>query len=208
MATFEVKDPALKQSLLAHFVQQIESMPECMDELLLNGASGDLIDHLRSKATLSELGRVVAFNRPAFSVTFDDRMLMGCFDQLARIMRDEQIKEYLARNGASTDLLATWFSLSRADADALRSALATSRPAGRPRLPNLDVRDAIHEAWARLPSELPEREAYVELHALFPQLTVAVLYQVVHEHDVPAPVSRALSIRSNATSDMVAKAGA
>ena len=203
MATFEVKGPTRKQSLPAHFVQQIESMPECMDELLLNGASGDLIDHLRAKATLSELGRVVSFNRPAFSVAFDDRMLMmGCFDQLARIVRDEQVKEYLARNGASTDLLVMWFSLTREDADALRSALAMSRPAGRPRLPDLHVSDAIHEAWARLPSELPEREAYVDLHALFPQLTIAALYQVVHERDVPASVSRAWA------SDAIAKAGA
>ena len=183
-------------------------MPECLDELLLNGASGDLIDHLRAKATLSELGRVVLFNRPTFSVTFDDRLLMRCFDQLARIIRDEQVKEYLARNGASTDLLAMWFSLSRAEADALRSALTASRPAGRPRLPSLEVRDAIHEAWARGPRDLPEREAYVKLHALFPHLTIAALYQVVHEHDVHAPTPRAPSNRSVAATDAVAKEGA
>lgn len=208
MATFDVKDPTLKQALLAHFVQQIESMPECMDELLLNGASGDLIDHLRAKATLSELGRVVSFSRPTFSVTFDDRMLMGSFDQLARIMRDEQVKEYLARNGASTDLLAAWFSLSKADADALRAALALSRPAGRPRLPELHVRDAIHEAWAQLPSGRPEREAYMELHGMFPTLTIAALYQVVHEHDVPGPVLRTPSSRAVPVSAAVAKADA
>lgn len=186
-ASFEVTDAVLKQALLTHFVQQIESMPQRMDELLVGGVSGELIDHLRSRATVTELCRVAAFNRPGFTVMFDDRALLMCFEQTARFMRDEQIKEYLARNGASIDRLSAWYSLSLADAGALRAALAPPRASGRTKLPDFKLRDAIHLAWAEIPSSRPEREAYYELHQQFQDLSVDALYKVVHEMD-PAPV--------------------
>lgn len=200
-ASFEVTDPMLKQALLTHFVHQIEARPERMDELLVSGVSGELIDHLRSRATLAELCRVAAISRPAFTVMFDDRALLICFEQTARFMRDEQIKEYLARNGASNERLANWFSLSRSDADALRSALAPARPSGRPRLPDVRVRDAIHSAWAEIPSGRLEREAYYELHQQFSDLSIDALYQVVHELDVTPSLVRYGSAHRAVTDD-------
>lgn len=198
-ACFEVKDPVLNQALLTHYLQQIESGPGCMDRLLVSGASGDLIDHLRSRATVSELCRVASFSRPVFTVSFDDKALMARFEQNARIMHDEQIKEYLARNGASTQMLSSWFSLSRSEADALRTAVAPARTAGRPRLPDVDVRDEIHAAWAQIPSRRPEREAYYELHQQFKDITVTALYQVIHEHDITPGMIRRESGRFTGT---------
>ena len=193
-ASFEVNDPTLKQALLAHFVKQIETQPEAMEQLLMAGVSGELIDHLRYHATVSELGHVASFSRPSFTVHFDDNGLMACFNQLAKVLRDEQIKEYLAQHGASIDQLATWFSISKPEASSLREALGHVRTGGRPKLPAVAVRDAIHAAWAEIPPGRPEREAYHELHRQFAGFTVAALHQVVHEHDIassaPRPVAR------------------
>lgn len=183
-AQLVISDPTLKQALLAHLVQQLESNPECLDQMIMSGVSGSLIDHLRSRATAAELCRVSGFSRPDFTLTFDDKALMSCFEQSARVMRDEQVKEYLARNGATTEQLSTWYSMARSDADALRIALASNRSVGRPRLPPSDIRDAIQAAWCAIASpEKSERDSYFELHHKFPDLNINALYQVVHEHD-------------------------
>lgn len=189
-ANFEVTDRTLKQALLTHFIERIENEPALMEQLLLDGVSGSLIDHLRYRATPSDVRRAVLFKLPTFKLQFDDHALMSCFEQIARVMRDEQVKEYLARNGASTELLASWFSMSKADASALRDALGPVRAGGRPKLPEFDVRDAIHAAWVAIPANRPEREAYFELHQQFADITVATLHQVVHEHDSASPVAR------------------
>jgi Protein of unknown function (DUF2857) len=185
-AGFDVVDPTLRQALLAHLVQRMEANPEFLDELLVNGVSAEMLDHLRSRATLSDLSRVASANRACFRVSFDDRQLMATFEQTGRQVRDEQLKEYLARHGASVEMLSTWFCLSRAEVDALRTLLGHGRVVGRPRLPELKVRDAIHASWATVSNGRPEREAYFELHQLFKDLSVSALYQVVHEHD-PSP---------------------
>lgn len=207
-ANFEINDPTLKLALLTHLVQQIESSPGSLDQLLVSGVSGDLIDHLRSKATVSDLCRVAMFNRPNFVVSFDDPGLMACFEQLARVLRDEQLKEYLARNGASTELLSSWFSLSISDAHALRAALAPARTSGRPKLPEVPVRDAIHAAWANLPTGLSEREAYFDLHQQFGDISITALHQVIHEHDcVSSAVTRSrLGHRAGESSSAKAQA--
>jgi hypothetical protein len=186
-ARFEVTDPLLKQMLLLHFVQQIEQ-PEQMDRQILAGVSMDLIDHLRANATISEMLRLAAVNRPVFEISFDDVALMGSFGQLDRIQADAEMREYLGRHGATIDQLADWFRMSRGEARALRDHLSPKSAAGRPKLPPIDQREDIHRAWASTPAGTPEREAYYLLHQQFPTTTIAVLHQVVHEHDVKAPL--------------------
>ena len=195
-ASFEVTDRTLKQALLTHFIERIETEPDLLEQLLLDGVSGSLIDHLRYRASPSDLRRVVSFKSSVFNLQFDDRALMACFETIARYMRDEEIKEYLASNGASTELLASWFSMSKADANALRDALGPLRAGGRPKLPDLDVRDAIHAAWVAIPANRLEREAYYELHHQFADIPVATLHQVVHEHDSASPSGRSTTRRA------------
>lgn len=199
----EADDPVLRQLLLLHLVRKLEQSAEYFDELLLQGVSGELIDLLRSRTTLTELTRIAATRWPAMTVSFDDASLLACFDSMRRTRRDEEIKEYLARNGASTELLAQWFTLARSEADELRRRLSPARQPGRPRLPDPDSRDAIHAAWAELPAGQSEREAYVALHQQFLQLSVSTLYQVIHEHDpVPSPAP-ARSARTAANGSLV-----
>ena len=193
-ASFDVTDRMLKQSLLNHFIERLETEPALMEQLLQRGVSGSLIDHLRYRVTPSEVRRAVKSS--TFTLHCDDHALMACFEMLARVIRDEQIKEYLTRNGASTEQLAGWFSMSKADANALRDALGPQRAGGRPKLPDLNVRDAIHAAWVAIPASRAEREAYHELHQQFPDIPVATLHQVVHEHDSASPTARPTSRRA------------
>jgi len=196
MATFELTNPTLILALLSQFVEQIDTVPGFMDQMLSHGVPGELIDRLRSRATLSGMRRLAGFRRLHFNVSFDDHALMASLDRVDRMMDDDTIKEYLARNGASTELLCAWFSLSKSEAGALRDALQQDRRTpGRPRLPDLDVRDAIHAAWTQIPTDRSEREAFYELHQQFPSLTVSVLHQVVHEHDVGKPPLRGTGSR-------------
>jgi hypothetical protein len=198
-ASFEVTDGTLKQALLTHFIERIETEPALMEQLLVDGVSPSLIDHLRYHATPFEVRRAVSFKSNVFKLQLDDHALMASLETTTRVKRDEQIKEYLASNGASTEQLASWFTMSKAEANALRDALGPLRAGGRPKLPDLDVRDAIHAAWVAIPANRAEREAYYELHQQFAEIPVATLHQVVHEHDSASPTARSTGRKAAST---------
>lgn len=198
---FVVTDPLLKQMLLMHFVQQFES-PDFLDKQILSGVSPELIDHLRSDATLSELLRVSAFARPELEVSFDDAALMATLNQLDNIQADAAMRDFMGRNGATIDQLCDWFRMSRGEARAFRDRLAPKSNAGRPKLPPIEEREEIHRAWADIPRGTSERDAYFLLAEQFPDATIAVLHQVVHEHDVKQTPTRAAVRQRAATTDL------
>ena len=181
MTSFEVTDPTLRHALLNHFIERIDDK-ELLEALMKDGLSATLADHLRYRATPAEVRRAAAVTSTLFTLHFDDESLMSSFSRIKRFAEDERIKDYLSRHGASVELLSRWFSLSKQEANALRDTFGPLRAAGRPKLPEIEVRDSIHAAWAALPAELPEREAFYTLHQKFPDVSVATLYQVVYEH--------------------------
>jgi hypothetical protein len=190
-ASFDVRSPMAGQVLLMDLVQQAQA--EGLARLLAGGISKGLLDHLRSGATASEIARMFSCRGADgfFTVTLNEPAILAAIAQDTRIVRDRQIKEYLAQHGASGGLLARWFSLSRVEADALRAAFAPAAGCpGRPRLPDTEMRDDIHLAWSEISPGIPEREAYYRLHRRFSGISVAALHQVIHEHDLSLAVSR------------------
>jgi hypothetical protein len=187
----DVREPLIDQVLLMALIKQINNKQEGMDRLLESGVPGELIDRLRVKVTMADVDRMgSAHCADIFAIAFNPVALETYLDNSERRKRDEQIKEYLAQHGASTELLCKWFSLPRSEADALRAAMAPLMPPGRPKLPGIKLRDQIHAAWPQISRGHPEREAYYELHQRFSSVGVASLYQTIIEHDPKPPKGR------------------
>lgn len=183
MIEYIVTDPRLREQLMIHFIQRIENEPGLMEAAIVDGASPDLIDYLRGNVRLGILGQVAAHNRPDFVCRVDTHALMAAFRQVHAYLAEERTKEALVVAGATTEQLVRWFKMKKEDAIALRNHFFLSRAGGRPKLPDVQVRDEIHHAWAQLADTLPERDAYLALHRQFAEFTVGALWQVVHEHD-------------------------
>jgi hypothetical protein len=112
-----------------------------------------------------------------------------------RVRRDEMLKEYFVRHGASIMLLRTLFTLSKQELQRLRAELdlADKSTNGRPRMPPMALRDHIHSDWHEIChtyKQEPERERLWRLHQKFPAFSIASLHRCTDEFKEVGTVAR------------------
>jgi hypothetical protein len=180
-----VTDPALKLAILAHMIEKIDGGG--LDELLAAGVSPAFIDDLRRRQA-RDVGHAARQAICRVEVIVDTAQVQQCFDRIDQTRRDEQIKEYFIRHGASSTLLRNLFKLSKSAVNELRQALGLEQetPVGRPRLPEEAVRDQIHVVWQQIRTAKPHastREQFHQLHQRLNEHHPNVLWAAIEEFD-------------------------
>jgi hypothetical protein len=185
--SFEVLGSDVRRALVIDIISQLRDK-RVLDDKVTAGLDAQLVDHLMNGLRLPELIILSDYRNPLFRVQIDQAEMLRQLELARRRNGDEATLEYLIRNGATKELVAKWFSLTRHEVIALRKTFHDiPRSPGKPRLPDTRMRDAIHAAWATIPADLAERDRYLALHQNFPTMTIAALYRVVHEHDAAQP---------------------
>lgn len=166
-ASIAITDTAIKRQLLWYLMEQGEALPS---ELMA------FCDELRRRPLNDFLALTQAKTlRLSLSLANVAQGLMN----LDAFNNEAALLQYFVDNGASKRMLHTYFSLSLD-----KSAKLSQAPAGKVRLPSVEIRDRIHFAWYRLEKQLPGaamRDKLYELHQLFPFLTFRVLEAVLQE---------------------------
>jgi hypothetical protein len=180
---FNIINTTIKRMVLEHLVEQVDSGG--LDSLLASGFSPELIDDLRKRPT-RDFFHAAQFEGLAIKVSIDTQKLKTCLWMRDRARRDEMLKEYFVRHGASIILLRTLFTLSKQELQRLRAELDLSEKAtnGRPRLPPTSIRDQIHSEWHEIShtfKDEPERERLWRLHQKFPTYSIASLHRCTDE---------------------------
>lgn len=180
---FNIINPTIKRILLEHLVEQVDTGG--LDSLLASGFSPELIDDLRKRPT-RDFFHAAQAEGLSIKVTIDTQKLMSCLWMRDRARRDEMLKEYFVRHGASIILLRTLFTLSKQELQRLRVELDLTEKAtnGRPRLPPTSIRDHIHNEWHAIChtfKDEPERERLWRLHQKFPAYSIASLHRCTDE---------------------------
>ena len=199
---FNIMNSTIKRMVLEHLVEQVDSGG--VDSLLASGLSPELIDDLRVRPTRDffHAAQVEGF---AIKVTFDPKQLMSCLYMRDRARRDEMLKEYFVRHGASIMLLRNLFTLSKQELQRLRIELDLTEKAtnGRPRLPPTSIRDHIHNEWHAIChtfKDEPERERLWRLHQKFPAYSIASIHRCTDEFkELGEPIPRSLVLHHAAS---------
>ena len=187
---FSITDPTTKRLVMEHFVDQFETH---LDELLQQGVDPDLLDSMRNRPVRDFL-RASQVSSLNFEVFMDGANLRHVFDRIEDVRKDQSLKEYFVRHGASPDLLNKLFKMSRAEVTALREMLlgdATAIHIGRPAMPAPMVREAIHKEWdgiVKMNDGTPTRERLYLLHKKFAEYSIAALWAVINEFGTVAQV--------------------
>lgn len=166
-ASIAITDTAIKRQLLCYLMEQGEALP---------GELATFCDELRRRPLEDFLVLTQAKTlRLSLSLASVAQSLMN----LDTFNNEAALLQYFVDNGASKRMLHTYFSLPLD-----KSAKLSQAPAGRVRLPSIEMRDRIHLAWYRLEQRLPDaamRSKLYELHQLFPFLTFRALEAVLQE---------------------------
>lgn len=196
-----IEDPTIKRLVLEHVMEQADSGG--LDKLLVSGFCPELIDDLRSRP-LRDFSRAVQFDSLSIKVSIDTQKLTSCLYMHDRARRDEMLKEYFVRHGASIILLRTLFTLSKQELQRLRVDLDLAEKAitGRPRLPPTSIRDHIHNEWHAIShtfKDEPERERLWRLHQKFPAYSIASIHRCTDEFkELGEPVRAPIKQRAHA----------
>ena len=193
-----ISDPTLTKMLLEHVVEQAEAGG--LDELLASGLRPELVDDLRQRP-LRDFFYAARHGGLAMSVQIDIKTLEACLWRRDQARHTEMIKEYYIRNGASIELLRTYFTLSKQELQRYRCDLDLNRagPNGRPRMPPATIRDKIHQRWHEIVQATPqghERHRLWLLHHDYATYSISALHRVITEFndtDGSAAVSRQIS---------------
>lgn len=197
-----ISNTTIKRMVLEHLVEQVDLGG--LDGLLANGFSPELIDDLRKRPT-RDFFHAAQFEDLSISVTIDTQKLIACLWLRDRACRDQMLKEYFVRNGASILLMRTLFTMSKQELQRLRTDLDLAEKAsnGRPRLPTMAIRDYIHNEWHEIChtfKDEPERERLWRLHQKFPKFSIASIHRCTDEfkeHESqpcePTPTSTSIS---------------
>jgi Protein of unknown function (DUF2857) len=187
VVAIDVMGSDVRRALLIDVVAQLRDR-RVLGDLLTAGLDPQLVDLLMNGLTLPELIILSDYRKPLFRIELYQAEVLRLMTLARRRNGDNATLEYLLRNGATKELIARWFTLSRLEVIDLRKKMrGLPRFPGKPRLPDTKTRDAIHMAWAALPDDLAERDRYLALHHSFQDMSIAALYQVVHEHDPQTP---------------------
>ncbi|AOW13315.1 hypothetical protein LPB72_09690 [Hydrogenophaga crassostreae] len=184
---FNINNTTIKRMILEHLVERVDTGG--LDEILAAGFSPELLDDLRKRPS-RDFFYAAQTDGLTIRVQIDTKSLRTCLWTRDRAQRDEMLKEYFIRNGASILLMRSLFTLSKHELHHYRVALdiAQKTATGRPRLPPTAIRDRIHDAWfeiCRSFREEPERERLWRLHQTFSAFSIASLHRCTDEFKDP-----------------------
>ncbi|NMG42317.1 DUF2857 family protein [Aromatoleum toluvorans] len=176
-----IKSEQLRVALLSHLIHLLD-MGE-VETLLDAGLSPDLLDTLRT-ASVRDLNAIAGMSQLDVSVHFAPATLEAAYRRHEAMTESRQLMEYHVQHGAHPQLLVHLFKMTMEQIREQRALLCPEPQArGRPPLPKPEVREAVQQAWPRICSSYPPQRQYVELHYVFPDLSIATLWYVVHEFD-------------------------
>lgn len=180
----EIKDPVLKRLLMEHLIEQMEQGE--LDTLLECGVWPEVLDSLRQR-TARDLLQISTMDIK-LCFTIDSAGVQDAITRLDAVRRDNELKEYFVIAGASPDVMAKLFKLTADQIRVLRDVLCTNdRPTGgRPRLPEIRVREQIHHSWCQLAQDQPEaslRERLYQMHQQHRDMPINSLWAVLNEFD-------------------------
>lgn len=180
MSRIDIDSQDLSFRVLCYLIELAESGE--IDQLIAAGFSPETISTLRQMTVndLSSLADTVGMvslllNVPRFASAISAR---------TRRINDSQDLTYLARAGATALLLSEIFRISLTEAEAhLATLMTTDKRSGRPSMPDVGTRDAIHQWWA-VNQSMPTRQRWIALHKKWPQFSLASLYAVINEFNM------------------------
>jgi hypothetical protein len=115
----------------------------------------------------------------------DTRQLAENLRALRHSNEEAALAAYFVSHGASREMLHQLFHLSHNTITRQRRRLGVRLGQGRPPLPDLATRDAIHRRWADLGrQEIDLRRRLQQLHHQFAAYPLVVLSAVLHEFDI------------------------
>lgn len=190
MAAVPINDAEFRFNVLRYLVCEVDAGQ--VPELLNYGLSMEALEALRH-CSMRDITRIAQDSSIPLELHIDSGKLTTAFQRLHTVMRERELLEYYVRHQMPSALLARLFKLNAKALREMRVALrGTANDAqGRPSLPPLEAREAIHAAWEDIMRrEHVERERYFALHQRFPDFTIAALWQVLNEFgkaDLDAP---------------------
>lgn len=178
-----ISNTTIKRMILEHVVEQVDAGG--LDTILASGFSPELIDDLR-KRPARDFFHAAQAEGLTIKVEIDTQNLRSSLWTRDRAQRDEMLKEYFIRHGASIMLMRSLFTLSKHELQRLREELdmAEKTASGRPRLPPTAIRDRIHSAWFDICNAFrdePERERLWRLHQAFSVYSIASIHRCTDE---------------------------
>lgn len=190
MSTVPIYDAEVRWTVLKYFVGLIEIGE--IEPLLQCGMSSELLEALRTRS-MADISRIAKDTSIGFEIKINAPQFNSAFVRLDEIMRDQQMLEYYIQHQLPSALLARMFKKHSRELRDMRAALCgpERETVGRPSLPDIDVREAIHAAWNEIGKTVPERRQFYELHQRFPDHPLNQLWSVVNEFgDMNPPTSR------------------
>lgn len=182
-----IKDPTLKRLLLEHLIEQLDQDETALAALIGAGCDPELIEVLRHRAA-RDIVRAARMDAMLMHVTFNAREVIGCFTRLDAIKRDAELQEYLVAHGASNEMLMQLYRMDKREVIRLRTLVLPGAAgfSGRPPMPAMSAREAIHNTWAKIGQMYTEESLawrIRRLHETHPQWFIHTLWATVHEFD-------------------------
>jgi len=151
------------------------------------GLPSEEIDKLRGMSG-EDLTYLASNTYPLITIQIRPETLHMASKSIAMIKEKSKTLKYFVDNGASSQMIKRYFRTDNQEIKNLRknssSPLSKELAQGRPKLPDDNVRDKIHDSWVKIRLGNPksdEKVLYIMLHEQFPQLTLATLDAVVNE---------------------------
>ncbi len=149
-----------------------------LDQLVEAGFTTEFLSTLR-RLPVNEVSRVAGMLGVFEAVVNVSRIESAITARLGiRSMSDDI--HYLAKAGATAAMLCDIFRFSTEEAQMHLATVVPIRKGGRPKMPDNDTRDAIHQWWSTN-SGLSLRQRYIALHKAWPTFSVASLHAVINE---------------------------
>ncbi len=203
-APVDLRNSTVRLIFMMHLAEQFDQFePSRMGEYQSAGMTPAFIDRYRS-LTVSELLSLARTTREdAIQVLVNVPKLDSDINRLEYLRADNQAYEYFIRNGASLNLIMELFTKRPSDIKRMQLLMGAAPSAGRKALPAEDDRVEILASWHRVRNgtQWPQRarEDFIELHHMYPHLSLAQLEGVLstykaHSHEACAP--KALTSKS------------
>lgn len=182
MIKLNLKDPAIRALIIETLLDQVDND---RTTLLSQDAGLEWIDTLRSMSSRDAV-RASHLQHVAIEVTLNENQLFHAFTQVADERRVRQLLEYFVQHGASIPMICKMFKISSKEAKSVKQLLIPNQRLGRPPMPDLLHREAIHAQWdsiIKADQTVKLREQIYLLHQRFPSHTLATLWLVINEFD-------------------------
>lgn len=180
MSQINIDSQDLGFRVLCYLIELAESGE--IDQLIAAGFSPEIISALR-QMTVNDVSSL-AGTMGMMSLLINVTRFESAITARTRRINESQELTYFARAGATALLLSEVFRISLSEAEAHLTTLTTvDKRSGRPSMPDVSTRDAIHQWWAASQS-IPTRQRWIALHKKWPQFSLASLYAVINEFNV------------------------